>query len=45
MELVKSIHGLDSKLATMADALQKQIHENKYFLEMYLQLDLIINKL
>ena len=45
MELVKSIHGLDSKLATIADALQKQTHENKYFLKMYLQLDLIINEL
>ena len=45
MELVKSIHGLDSKLATIADALQKQIYENKHFLEMYLQLDLIINEL
>ena len=45
MELVKSIHGLDSKLATIADALQKQIHENKYFLDMYFQLDLIINEL
>ena len=32
-------------LATIADALQKQIHESKYFLEMYLQLDLIINEL
>lgn len=45
MELVRSIHGLDSKLATIADALQKQIYENKYFLEMYFQLDLIINEL
>ena len=45
MELVESIHGLDGKLATIADASQKQIHKNKYFLEMYLQLDLIINEL
>ena len=45
MELVKSIHGLDCKLATIADALQKQIYENKYFLEMYFKLDLVINEL
>lgn len=45
MELVRSIQGLDSKLATIADALQKQIYENKYFLEMYFQLDLVINEL
>ena len=45
MELGRSILGLDCKLATIAEALQKQIHENKYFLEMYLQLDLDINEL
>ena len=45
MELIKNMHELDDKLATIAGALQKQIHENKYFLEMYLKLDLIIYEL
>lgn len=45
MDLVKSVHALDGKLAAFANIVQREIRENRYFLEMYLKLDLIINEI
>ena len=45
MDLVESVFKLDEKLEKLVGEIQRQISENKYFLEMYLKLDLIINEI
>ncbi|MCG8094216.1 MAG: envelope fusion protein [Candidatus Thiodiazotropha endolucinida] len=40
-DLLLSVHALDKKLEILIDDVRKQMHETKYFLGMYLKLDLI----
>ena len=45
LELVKSLHGQDHKLEKLVNELRKEIYETRYFIEMYLKLDLIISEI
>ena len=45
IELVGSVQALDTKLEKLVSGLQKQIYETRYFLEMYLRLDLIVSEI
>ena len=45
LELIKSLHKLDIKLNKAVEMLNKEIFGLKYFLEIYLQLDVIVEEL
>lgn len=44
-DLVVSLHALDQKLETVVNDMRREIHKNKYFLELYLKLDLITSEI
>ena len=45
LDLIKSLHKLDTKLNRAVEMLNKEIFGVKYFLEIYLQLDVIVEEL
>ena len=45
MDLVKNLHQLDSKINKAVEMLNKEIFGIKYFLEMYLKLDMFVEEL
>ena len=45
MDLVESVFKIDEKFEKLVGEIQGQISENKYFLEMYLKLEIIINEI
>ena len=45
MDLVKNLHQLDSKINKAVEMLNKEIFGVKYFLEMYLKLDMFVEEL
>lgn len=42
IDLITSLHGLDDKLEMLVSDIRKEIRETRYFIEMYLKLDLIL---
>ena len=44
MELGESLHALDNKFESLISEVKKEMYSSRYFLEIYLKLDLIITE-
>ena len=45
LELGESLHALDNKVELLVSEVKKEMYSTRYFLEMYLKLDLIITEI